>query len=181
MAVKRRTALSAILLLAVCLAAFAGAALADGAPDASDIESWYALQKSDIDRRLEEISAEKDHPCVYVTTLDGQAILSRDQYVPAMIDVFNCEEEFRLTAPGGIRVRGNSTAEQGDEKPYRIKFEKKQNMLGLHDGRAYKSWVLLRSYRYLAPDYMAFNLARAIFDGKYYSSDCVYVNLYLNG
>ena len=181
MAVKRRTALSAILLLAVCLAAFAGAALADGAPDASDIESWYALQKNDIDRRLEEISAEKDHPCVYVTTLDGQAILSRDQYVPAMIDVFNCEEEFRLTAPGGIRVRGNSTAEQGDEKPYRIKFEKKQNMLGLHDGRAYKSWVLLRSYRYLAPDYMAFNLAEAIFGGKYYSSDCVYVNLYLNG
>ena len=87
-------------------------ALADGTPGASDIESWYALQKSGIDQKLEAIAAEKDHPCVYVTTLDGQAILSRDQYVPAMIDVFNCEEEFRLTAPGGIRVRGNSTAEQ---------------------------------------------------------------------
>ena len=123
----------------------------------------------------------RDHPCVYVATQNGQAVLSKQEYVPAIIGVYNCADKYRLTAPGGIKVRGNSTTEYDDEKPYRIKFEKKQNMLGLHEGKPYKSWVLLLSCWNLVPDYMAFNLAKTIFDGKYYSSDCIFVNLYING
>ena len=95
--------------------------------------------------------------------------------------MFNCDEAYELTAECGIRVRGNSTAEQGEEKPYRIRFEKKQNMLGLHNGLKYRNWVLLRTYWHLCPDYMGFRLAETIFEGKYYSSDCMFVNLYLNG
>ena len=95
--------------------------------------------------------------------------------------MFGRGEKEELSAAGGVRVRGNSTADQGDEKPYRIKFEKKQNMLGLHGGRKYKSWVLLRSYWHLATDYTAFSLAKTIFEGKYYSSDFAFVNLYING
>ena len=167
----------AALLLALILLGNALLVLAEE----TEIQAQYEVQKSEIEQRLSAIEKEKDHPCVYVTTLDGQAVLSKEEYVPAMIDVLNCPEEYRLTAPGGIRVRGNSTAEQGDEKPYRIKFEQKQNLLGLHDGEKYKSWVLLRSYWNLAPDYMAFHLAKAIFAGQYYSSDSIYVNLYLNG
>ena len=128
----------------------------------------------------EETGWEKDHPCIRVTTEDDQPILSRKEYVPAEIRVFNCDAEDELTAEGGIRVRGNSTAEQGDEKPYRIKFTEKQNLLGLHEGKKYKSWVLLRAYENLATDYMAFHLAKAIFDGAYYSSDSCYINLYIN-
>jgi len=128
----------------------------------------------------ESIGGEKDHPCIRITTEEGQPILSRKEYVPAEIRVFNCDAAYELTAEGGIRVRGNSTAEQGDEKPYRIKFTEKQNLLGLHDGKKYKSWVLLRAYENLATDYMAFHLAKAIFGGKYYSSDSCYVNLYIN-
>ena len=129
----------------------------------------------------EEIGRDKDHPCIHVRTEDGQPILSRTEYQAATVEVFNCGAEYELTAEGGIRVRGNSTAEQGDEKPYRIKFAKKQNLLGLHDGNRYKSWVLLRAYENLATDYMAFHLAETIFEGKYYSSDSCYVNLYING
>ena len=169
------------LLFAFALLFFCSAALAEEPAAEADIQVQYETQKPEIDKELEAIAKQKEHPCIYITTLNGQAVLSKEEYVPAMIDVFNCPEEYRLTAPGGIRVRGNSTAEQGDEKPYRIKFEKKQNMLGLHDGRAYKSWVLLRSYWHLVPDYMGFNLAKEIFEGKYYCSDCIYVNLYLNG
>ena len=123
---------------------------------------------------------EKEHPCIRIMTEDGQPILSREEYVPATIQVFNCDEAYEMAAEGGVRVRGHSTAEQGEEKPYRIRFEKKQNMLGLHDGRKYRNWVLLRTYWHLCPDYMGFRLAKTIFGGRYYSSDCMFVNLYLN-
>ena len=129
----------------------------------------------------EEIGAGKEHPCIHIITEDGQPILSREEYVPAVVQVFNCDEAYEMAEEAGVRVRGNSTAEQGEEKPYRIRFEKKQNMLGLHDGRKYRNWVLLRTYWHLCPDYMGFRLAETIFGGKYYSSDCMFVNLYLNG
>ena len=129
----------------------------------------------------EEVGAGKEHPCIHIVTEEGQPVLSRETYVPANVTVFNCDEAYELTAECGIRVRGNSTAEQGEEKPYRIRFEKKQNMLGLHNGLKYRNWVLLRTYWHLCPDYMGFRLAETIFEGKYYSSDCMFVNLYLNG
>ena len=129
----------------------------------------------------EEIGSGKEHPCIHIMTRDGQPVLSRNEYVSAVIRVFNCDKAYEMTGTGGVRVRGNSTAEQGTEKPYRIRFEKKQNMLGLHDGLKYRNWVLLRTYWHLCPDYMGFRLAKTIFEGKYYSSDCMFVNLYLNG
>lgn len=129
----------------------------------------------------EETGAGKDHPCIHIMTEDGLPVLSRDEYVPAVIRVFNCGGEYEMAETGGVRVRGNSTAEQGEEKPYRIRFDKKHNMLGLHGGRKYRNWVLLRTYRHLCTDYMGFRLAKAIFEGRYYSSDCMFVNLYMNG
>lgn len=131
--------------------------------------------------RSEAIGSGKEHPCIHIITENEQPILSRDEYVPAVIKVFNCDAAYELAEEGGVRVRGNSTAEQGEEKPYRIRFEKKHNLLGLHDGRKYRNWVLLRTYWHLCPDYMGFRLAKTIFEGKYYSSDCMFVNLYLNG
>ena len=123
----------------------------------------------------------KEHPCIHILTEGGQPVLSRENYVPAVVKVFNCDAAYEMSEEGGVRVRGNSTAEQGEEKPYRIRFEKKHNMLGLHNGLKYRNWVLLRTYWHLCPDYMGFRLAETIFEGKYYSSDCMFVNLYLNG
>ena len=149
--------------------------------DFGTVKQLYDRNRDQILAEQEAIAAGKDFPCVYIYTQEEQEILSREEYVPSVIDVFNCAKENTLSAAGGVRVRGNSTADQGAEKPYRIKFEKKQNMLGLHGGRKYKSWVLLRSYWHLATDYTAFNLAKTIVGGKYYSSDCAFVNLYING
>ncbi|MBR6045025.1 MAG: CotH kinase family protein [Ruminococcus sp.] len=149
--------------------------------DYTAVMQQYEENRSEHDAELEQISAEKDVPCVFITTQDSKKIISKNEFVPSVIDVFNCEDDFRLTANGGVKIRGNSTADQSDEKPYRIKFEEKHNMLGLNSGREYKSWVLLRSYWNLAPDHMAFNLAKTIFEGKYYCSDSTYVNLYING
>ncbi|MBQ9543064.1 CotH kinase family protein [Ruminococcus sp.] len=150
-------------------------------PDLTEVKAQYAEKEADISAMFEEISALKDAPCINITTESDYPVISKDSYVAGMIDVFNCDDAFKMTAAGGVKVRGNSSADQGDEKPYRIKFEEEQNMLGLHDGNAYKSWVLLRSYWNLGTDYTAQKLAKTIFDGKYYNTDIMFVNLYING
>ncbi|MBR3642279.1 MAG: CotH kinase family protein, partial [Parasporobacterium sp.] len=150
-------------------------------PDFEQVLSEHEEMQDQLTSDYEMISQIKTHPCISITTQDGRQILSKDEYVACVIDVFNCPEEYRLSKAAGVKVRGNSTAEMEDEKPYRIKFDKKQNMLGLHNGEKYKSWVLLRSFWNLCPDYMAFSLAKPIFGDKYYSSDACYVNLYING
>lgn len=150
-------------------------------PDVEPVMEQFDDALPEIRAEEERIAARKNLPCVYILTENRQAVLSGDEYVPAVVDVFNCDPSMALTAPGGLKVRGNSTADQGDEKPYRIKFLQKQNLLGLHEGKKYKSWVLMRSYWNLVPDYTGFQLARTIFEGKYYVSDSIYVNLYLNG
>ena len=148
--------------------------------DFTAVREQYAGRLAEHLRELDALAAGRTAPCVYISAQDGAAILSKDFYVPCVVDVFNCDEAYRLTAEAGVKVRGNSTVTE-EERPYRIRFAEKQNMLGLHDGRAYKSWVLLKSNWNLAMDHTGFNLARAIFDGRYYASDSTFVNLYING
>ena len=150
-------------------------------PDLEEVKAQYAESEADISEMLEQIAEKKECPCINITTESEYPIMLSDSYMASVIDVFNCDEQYRLSAAGGVKVRGNSSADQGEEKPYRIKFEEKHNMLGLHDGKEYKSWVLLRSYWNLGTDYTAQNLAKVIFDGKYYNTDVMYVNLYING
>lgn len=149
-------------------------------PEELDMMGQYEQKLDTLQKLIEKTSKSQTMPVVHITTYNNERVLSKEYYVDSVIDVFNCGEEYRLTAQGGVKVRGNSTAD-GNEKPYRIKFEKKQNMLGLHDGMKFKSWVLLRSQWNLIPDYTGFSLAEEIFDGEYYSSDSTYVNVYMNG
>ena len=142
--------------------------------------SQYEARLPELEEFIADTCMAKQHPCIYITTLNRRPILSRDEYIPAVVDVYNCDDAFRLTAAGGVKVRGNSTA-NGDEKPYRIKFDRKQNMLGLHSGEAFKSWVLLRAQWNLAADFTAFRLGRVILGPDAYVSDCAYVNVYVNG
>lgn len=146
----------------------------------SPMMQQYNEQQSIIENTMTRAAEKQTMPVVHILTYENKRVLSKEEYVTSVIDVFNCGEEYRLTAEGGVKVRGNSTAD-GSEKPYRIKFDKKQNMLGLHDGEKFKSWVLLRSQWNLVPDFMGFSLAETIFDGEYYCSDCTYVNVYMNG
>lgn len=78
---------------------------------------------------------------IYIDTNDAP-ILDKENYVPATFtmldengDVVNEFKDLKT----GIRLRGNSTM-GNSKKPYRLKFEKKQALLG---DTKYKSWVLL--------------------------------------
>ena len=134
-------------------------------------------------------------PVIHINTPDGSnawatsygrgdKLADRIEYVDATVTVGECEDEFVLTdAAAEVKVRGNYTLEY-PKKPIRIKFSKKTNMLGLHDGEKYKNWVLLADYKdlSLSNNSVAFYLGNTILgsDG-YYSSDFRNVEVYLNG
>ncbi len=79
-------------------------------------------------------------------------------------------------------MRGNYTLTY-EKKPIRIKFSKKQNLLGMHNGGKYKNWVLLADWKDLSMlnNVTAFYLAQQILgaDG-YYCTDYRPVEVYLN-
>lgn len=83
-----------------------------------------------------------------------------------------------------VKVRGNWTTNY-DKKSLRIKFDKKQNMLGLNtangnDGK-YKNWVLLAGWKdaSLLRDASGLKMFKTLFP-EYYASDCKLVEVYIN-
>ena len=78
-----------------------------------------------------------DIPTILVYTEENAEVVSREDYVNCTVYTINCEDEYRLFGSvAGIRVRGNSTAFGGNvgmirknQVPYRIKFDKKTNLL----------------------------------------------------
>ena len=85
------------------------------------------------------------------------------------------------TAAGNVKVRGNWTTSY-NKKSLRIKFDKKQSMLGLHENEAYKNWVLLACWKdaSLLRDAAALEMYKTMFP-EYYSSDTQLVEVYING
>ena len=78
-----------------------------------------------------------------------------------------------------VKVRGNWTITY-PKKPLRIKFDKKQSMLGLHNGEKYKNWVLLAEFKdwSMLRNASAFYLAHLM--GNDYVTDFRFVDVYLN-
>ena len=85
-----------------------------------------------------------------------------------------------LIGEGQVKVRGNWTTDYA-KKSLRIKFDKKQNMAGLHKGEKYKNWVLLAAFKdpSLLRDAVGFKMYSKMFPG--YVSDCQLVELEVNG
>ena len=122
-------------------------------------------------------------PVIYVNCKNNAHVVSKEEYVECEVTVSCCPSEFALeNVPAGIRTRGNSSLPSdpiNNQAPYRIKFDKKQSMLGLNNSAECKSWVLLQ------PDIgnaISFYLGQSILvEDGYYCSDAQYVELYLNG
>ena len=134
-------------------------------------------------------------PAIYINTPNGDnswatrynrgdKLAGNIDYVDATISTTMCEDEYIITdLEAEVKVRGNYTLEYA-KKPIRIKFSKKQNLLGLHEGEKYKNWVLLADWKDLSMsnNSLAFYLGNAILgsDG-YYCTDFRNVEVYLNG
>jgi len=151
------------------------------------IEQQHNYLEASIEKAVNELKANTTYkiPIIYVTTYNSADVLTKE-YDECYVEVFNCNEKYEISgAKAGIKLRGNSTADTKYTStfPYRIKFDKKKNMLGLHNGKKYKSWVLLNTNG--GQDYIGFNLARKIYESSttynYYASDCTFVHIYING
>ena len=87
-------------------------------------------------------------PVMYISTENAVGVKSKEEYVNCSIriDGKNTFEDFATgdSAPARIRGRGNSTWVFYAKKPYRIKLDSKEELLGMEAG---KDWVLLANYR----------------------------------
>ena len=122
-------------------------------------------------------------PRLDVYTDNGADVTSKDEYLHGTATLSECLPMYAFENVGvNIRARGNSTF-GAPKKPFRLKFDQKQEMLGLNGGKAYKSWVLLADYYdgSMLRTFGTFKFAKALMESKYYSSDCTHVELYLNG
>ena len=117
---------------------------------------------------------------IEITTEGGAPVVGKEKtdYVNCTVKVTSDCPQWNLTATARIRGRGNSSWLWYDKKPYRLKFDKKQPMLGLPKN---KDWVLLANYRD-ATDLMntfAFTMASGV--GLPFTNHSRYVELTLNG
>ena len=146
----------------------------------------YINEKNEIvktDTAILKVTNYVGLPVINIDT-NNVPILNKEDYVASKITVSNCDEEYALNEVlAGVRLRGNGSL-QAVKKPYRIKFESKQNLLGLNDNLKAKSWVLLADYYdySMLRNASAFYLGSSLLDQNgYYSSSYQHVNLYVNG
>ncbi|MCD8236304.1 MAG: CotH kinase family protein [Prevotellaceae bacterium] len=79
-----------------------------------------------------------------IVTEDMSPVDSKEQYVPCYISIDGKGEFPDYSGSARIRGRGNSTWLWYPKKPYRIKLDVKDRILGLKKN---KDWVLLANYR----------------------------------
>lgn len=132
-----------------------------------------------IGKIVEEDVLNTGLPVVIINTPDNAEITSKDIYVEnAFISIINAYGEEELLEETNIKGRGNSTW-GCPKKPYAIKFDKKQKVLGMPKD---KSWVLLANY--YDPTLIRNDLAFYMGDKMSnldYTPHYQYINLILNG
>ncbi len=120
--------------------------------------------------------SETEIPTLRISVKDGATIESRDTYLKATV---SCDGKNALLGVGAsVRGRGNSSWEYFEKKSYRLKFDKKQDLLGMG---AAKDFVLVSSAMDLSfmQNYAALRLSAAL--GSDYTPECAFAHVYLNG
>lgn len=115
-----------------------------------------------------------------INTENGTPIVSKDKkdYVNCTLTIDSEKEEWDYTGTGRIRGRGNSTWLWYPKKPYRIKLDKKSEILGL---ATEKDWVLLANYRDPTQMMNTFAFIAGEKLGLPYTNHSRYVEVTLNG
>ena len=113
-----------------------------------------------------------------ITTNGSVGVTSKEDYVDCYISLDGKDGYNSYSGSGRIRGRGNSTWAWYDKKPYRIKLDKKNKMLGV--GKS-KDWVLLANYRDVTDLMNAFMFETARWMGMAYVNHTRFVELFLDG
>lgn len=138
-------------------------------------------------KEFTESDVQKDFARIDIVTTDGSNAFAIEptrenkwDYVDCTVSLTNGSDIEIDSAVAGVKARGNWTVNY-DKKPLRIKFDKKQAMLGLNGGEKFKSWLLLAEYKdwSFLRNATAFNIANLLSD-EYYVTDYTFVDVYLN-
>lgn len=117
-------------------------------------------------------------PTVVVNTVDAREPYDKEHDIPGNIIIISDNGTDILDKPGTIRERGNASREF-PKKPWRLKFDKKQHVLG-SPAKA-KKWTLINNYgdKTLMRNILAFETARMF--GMEFVPFCRPVDVILNG
>jgi hypothetical protein len=121
-------------------------------------------------------------PIIKIDTLNNISISSKDEYVYTNLQIIDSNNpSYNITYTeykDRIRGRGNSTWQYYPKKPYKIKLDKKTNLLGMGSD---KDWVLLANYtdKTLLRTAIAFKLSEML--EFPWTPKAAFVELFLNG
>jgi hypothetical protein len=117
-------------------------------------------------------------PAVFINVDNRYAVSSKDNYVSGKIEIKSAVAAEELSMVTEIRGRGHSTW-SFPKKPYRIKLEKKHNVLNLPTKA--RSWTLLANYadKTLMRNALAMKISEVT--GLDYTPSSRFVDLVLNG
>ena len=122
----------------------------------------------------------REMPILFIVTNNYQQPYDKETYINSSISMMNTQESYAFeNKSAGIRLRGNTTLNL-PKKSFRIKFDKKQSILG--SSYKAKSWTLIANYldRTLSRNYIAHELAEQFADVQF-ASKHDWVEVYLNG
>ena len=117
-------------------------------------------------------------PTVYIHTLNDEIPYDKEHQIVSQLTIISDDGTKLLSEPGTTRERGNASRDF-PKKPWRIKFDKKQNVLDA-PAKA-KKWTLINNYgdKTLMRNLLAFELSRRL--GMTYTPFGTAVDVLLNG
>ena len=118
-------------------------------------------------------------PMVVINTKDAEEILSKEVEIPSKVYVISDQgTKFHYAEQTGVRGRGNASWDF-DKKPYRLKFDKKVQLLDA-PAKA-KKWTLISNHsdKSLMRNILAFEISRRV--GTKYTPYCHPVDVVING
>jgi len=147
---------------------------ADARCNIAELE-FYGHAGNGNDKRLYQVT---NLPTVSIHTLNNEIPKDKVNQIVSQLTIISNNGTKLLSEPGTTRERGNASREF-PKKPYRIKFDKKQNVLDA-PAKA-KKWTLINNYgdKTLMRNLVAFELSRRM--GMDYTPYGTAVDVLLNG
>lgn len=105
--------------------------------------SQFAVAQSNVGTPVSDEEQLTNIPTLYITTTTGRDPADKENYLNCTVKLVDESgtTTYKLTNDG-IRGRGNTTWDYAKKKPWRLKFNKKTELLGGDFAKA-KSWTLL--------------------------------------
>lgn len=151
-----------------------------GWSDGTKTEAITASPEKDMTLKACFVPNSTGLPVMTINTENSVDILTKEYYINCEITLLDTETGKNVNgAVAEIKGRGNSTWEKFDKKPYKFKFDKKQNLFGYGNE---KTWVLLADYRdySLLRNMLAYDTALTMSELQE-TSQGQSVELYING